>query len=352
MGFVPGEGEARDVTIGSATASTLTASNGSSYRISSGAVVLSGSETYDYSTSGYLQLNSRAGSSVRLFADDTGAIRYLYLSSGTTSASQAAVADTSSAASSLARALGISGRSYAITKNGAAASSGDLAEYDVAYYDAATGTMRASDYKVTGYISAASPNVTAAETITVAGCEFPVLESAWESLAGFRIGDAVTLLLTDDGKVAGACAPSEVRADMVGILSEDGRSVTLCDSGVTITASTIDYEEDMLGSLVWVSSSSSATLRCTAPLLQGKARRGPDGEHLRQPGACPRLPDLRVGRLRLCLRPGGEPGLRLRRLLLHRLDGYHLLRLRLLLPDQQRRAGGSDPAGQRHRRLL
>ena len=274
VGFLPDGSEARDVTIGSATASTLTASDGSSYRISSGAVVLSGGESYEYSASGYLQLNGRAGSTVRLFADDTGAIRYLYLSGGTTSASQAAVADTSSAASSLARALGISGRSYAITKNGAAADSGDLAEYDVAYYDAATGTMRTSDYKVTGYISAASPNVTAAETITVAGCEFPVLESAWESLEGFRIGDTVTLLLTDDGKVAGACAPKEAWADMVGILSENGRSVTLCDSGVTLTASQVDYDEDMLGSLVRVSSSGSAALRCSAP--SANARYGVD----------------------------------------------------------------------------
>ena len=270
VGFLPDGGEALDITIGSATASTLTASNGASYRISSGAVVLSGGESYEYSASGYLQLSSRAGASVRLFADDTGAIRYLYLAGGTTSASQAAVAETASAASSLARALGISGRSYAITKNGAAADSGDLAEYDVAYYDAATATMRASDYKVTGYISAASPNVTAAETITVAGCEFPVLESAWESLAGFRVGDAVTLLLTDDGKAAGARAPKEVRADMVGVLSEDGRSVTLCDSGVTLTGSQVDYEEDMLGSLVRVSSASGSVLRCSAPLSNSR----------------------------------------------------------------------------------
>ena len=274
VGFLPDGGETLDVTIGSATASTLTASDGTSYRVSSGAVVLSGGETYEYSASGYLQLNGRGGSTVRLFADETGAIRYLYLAGGTTSASQAAVADTSSAASSLVRALGISGRSYTITKNGAAADSGDLAEYDVAYYDAATGTMRASDYKVTGYISAASPYVTAAETITVAGCVFQVLESAWESLGGFRIGDTVTLLLTDDGKAAWACSPSEIRAEMVGILSEDGRSVSLCDSGVTLTASQVDYNEEMLGSLVRVSSSSSSTLRCSAP--SASARYGVD----------------------------------------------------------------------------
>lgn len=264
-GFIPGGGEAWDVTIGSATASTLTAADGTGYRIASGAVVLSGGERYPYSTSGYLQLSSRAGSTVRLFADDSGAVRYLCLSGGTSSASQAAVADTSSPASSLARALGISGRTYSITKNGAAADSGDLAEYDAAYYDAATATLRVSDYKVTGYISGASPNVTAAETVTVAGCAFSVLESAWDSLAGFRIGDPVTLLLTDDGKVAGACAPSEVRADMVGVLAEDGRSVTLSDSGVTLTAADMDYDEDMLGGLVQVTCSNASTLRCSKP---------------------------------------------------------------------------------------
>lgn len=44
---------------------------------------LSAGEAYDYSTSGYLQLEGRAGTTVRLFADDSGAIRYLYLSGGT-----------------------------------------------------------------------------------------------------------------------------------------------------------------------------------------------------------------------------------------------------------------------------
>ena len=268
-GFIPGDGEVRDVTIGSATASTLTAADGASYRISSGAVVLSGGDAYEYSASGYLQLNSRAGATVRLFSDSTGAIRYLYLSGGTTSASQAAVADTSAAASSLARTLGISGRTYAITKNGAAAESGDLAEYDTAYYDAATNTLRASDYKVTGYISGASPNVTAAETLTVAGYDFPVLESAWDDLGGLRVGERVTLLLTDDGKVAGVCAPSEVQADMVGILAEDGRSVTLSGSGITLTASSVDYDEDMLGSLVQVACTKASTLKCTQPSSAG-----------------------------------------------------------------------------------
>lgn len=263
-GFVPESEQVADLTIGSATAAALTDASGVSYRISSGAVVLSGGSAYPYSTSGYLQLSAWTGKTVRLFYDDSGAVAYLYLTGGTSASSQAAVASTTSAESSLARALGISGKSYAITKNGVAADSGDLARYDVGYYDAATGTLRVSDYRVSGYLAAASPSLTAAETVTLAGCTFDVLESAWDTLGDFKLGDKVTLLLTDDGKVAAACAASKLSADMVGVLAADGKSVTLSGSGVTLTADTMSYSEAALGGLVTVSASSASTLRCTA----------------------------------------------------------------------------------------
>lgn len=263
-GFVPESAETTDLTIGSATASTLTDRSGVSYRISSGAVVLSGGSTYPYSTSGYLQLSAKGGKTVRLFYDDSGAVMYLYLAGGTGTSSEAAVASTTSAESSLARALGISGLSYTITKNGVATDGDALARYDVGYYDAATGTLRASDYRVTGYIAAASPSLAAAETITVAGCTFDVLECAWDTLGEFQLGDKVTLLLTDDGKVAAACSPSELSADMVGVLSADGKSVTLTGSGITLTADTVSSSETALGGLVTVRASSATTLSCSA----------------------------------------------------------------------------------------
>ena len=262
-GFLPEDGGYLDLTIGSATASTLTSSAGTSYRISSGAVVISSGETYDYSTSGYLQLNSRRGNTVRLYYADDGSVAYLYLSGGTASSSEAVVA-TASSASSIARALGISGSSYAITKNGAAAESGDAAAYDVGYYDAATGTLRLSDYRVSGYLSAASPSVTAATTVTLAGYTFDVLECAWNTLGELELGDKVTLLLTDDCKVAAAYPASEVSAEMVGVLSEDGRSVTLSGSGITLTADTISCDADQWGTLVTVSAASASRLRCSS----------------------------------------------------------------------------------------
>lgn len=263
-GFVPESEQVSDLTIGSATAAALTDASGVSYRISSGAIVLSGGSAYPYSTSGYLQLDAKKGKTVRLFYDDNGAVTYLYLSGGTTASSQAAVASTTSAESSLSRALDISGMRYTITKNGVAADSNDLAQYDVGYYDSAAGTLRVSDYRVSGYLSAASPSLTAAETLTLAGYTFTVLESAWETLGSFELGDKVTLLLTDDGKVAAAYAASKLSADMVGILAEDGRSVTLTGSGITLSADTVSYDEADLGGLVTVSASSASTLRCTA----------------------------------------------------------------------------------------
>ena len=79
VGFVPESIASKDVIIGSAKAPSLTAADGTSYRISSGATVIAAGETYPYTTSGYLQLNARSGSTVRLFYDDSGVISHLYL---------------------------------------------------------------------------------------------------------------------------------------------------------------------------------------------------------------------------------------------------------------------------------
>ncbi len=271
MGFVPESESFKDVKISEATASTLSAQDGSSYRISSGANVTAGGEVYPYATSGYLQLAGKVGKTVRLYYDDNGAITHLYLTGGTAVSSAAAVAASTAAEGSLARALGISGTSYAITKNGAQTDASALARYDVGYYDAASATLRVSDYRVSGFISAASPSLAAAETVTVAGNTFTVLESAWDTLGKFTVGKKVTLLLTDDNKVAAAYSPTEVNADMLGVLSKDGKSVTLVGSGVKITAGTVSCEESALGGLVTVTTESADKIRCTAVQLKGQA---------------------------------------------------------------------------------
>ena len=259
-GFVPESTDYLDLKISSATATTLTASSGTSYRISAGAKVIAAGEVYPYASTGYLQLNNRSGKTVRLFYDGSGAVSYLYLTGGTSSSSQAVVASSSSA-SSLAHSLGIASSGYRITKNGVSAGADDIAQNDVAYYDAASGTLRVSDYRVTGFIESASPSVSAATSITVAGCTFEVLESARDTLSDFQIGSRVTLLLTDDNKVA--AVSSSLSAEMLGVLSADGRSVTLTGSGAVLSAQTMSYDPSALGSLVRVSASSVSTLSCS-----------------------------------------------------------------------------------------
>lgn len=265
IGFVPSGNAFADVKVSAAKASGITSASGETYRIAGGAQVIYNGSLYAYGSSGYLQVNGQAGKSVRLFYGDDGAVSYVYISSGTSaSGTEAVVAATKTAGSELVRRLGLSGIGVSITKNGAPAAEGDLAQYDTAYYDAAAKTLRASDYRVSGYIEAASPSVGAAETIVVAGCTLDVLECAWDSLEAYSPGSRVTLLLTDDCKVAAAYPASSPATEMTGVLSEDGGSVTLCGSGLVLTASTVSASAALQGSLVKVEAASKSALTCSA----------------------------------------------------------------------------------------
>ena len=236
VGFLPDGDGYKNITVSSATASGITTKGGETIRVTGGAAVISGGSVYRYNATGYLEVDRQSGKSVRLYYDDNGAVSHIYIAAGAASGDTvAAVALTHTSASELARVLGIPGTGYNVVKNGAPADKSDLAQYDVAYFDAATGTMYASDYKITGVISSASPSVGAAASITIGGTELDVLECAWETLSLFKLGDNVTLLLTDDNKVAAAYAPSTVRAPMLGVLAADGNSVTLCGSGITLS---------------------------------------------------------------------------------------------------------------------
>ena len=122
----------------------------------------------------------------------------------------------------------------------------------MAYFDSTSRTLCVSDYRISACIESASPTLDAAQTITVAGCTLSVLEAAWESLGQFKLGDKVTLLLTDDLKVAAALPVSQLSTDMLGILSTDGSHVTLCSSGLVLSAKEVDADEHLWGTLVRV----------------------------------------------------------------------------------------------------
>ena len=263
LGFMPSSTRMEDVVVSSAKASGVTDAAGTVHRISGSAVTIIGDDLYTWNDTGYMQVNSRPGKTARLYYNDDGSVCYVYLFTGRADAdTQAIVAQTNSTASELIRKLGVTAP-YTITKNGVTAQAGDLARYDTAYYDKTARTLCVSDYQLTGYIEAASPTLDAAQTITVSGCMVPVLECAWDSLSALSLGDRVTLFLTDDCQAAAATTDRTAAADTVGVLSTDGRSITLCSSGLVITSSDVEAEEKLYGRLVRVTASEDE-LRCYA----------------------------------------------------------------------------------------
>ena len=253
LGFMPGSTEMKDITISTAKASGITDTAGITHRITGSTITIVGDDLYTWNNTGYIQVNALSGRTARLFYNEDGAVSYVYVSTGATKADSAvAIAQTADANAELARKLGVTAP-YLITKNGSAADTTDLSKYDVAYFDTASRTLCVSDRRISGYIEAASPMLDGAQTITLSGCTIPVLEAAWNSLGQFNLGDKVTLLLTDDNKVAAAFPESLVSADMLGILSTDGSCVALYGSGLVISAPKIEADARLRGTLVRVS---------------------------------------------------------------------------------------------------
>lgn len=252
LGFMPDSTELKDIIIASAKASGITDAAGLTHRITGSTVTIVGDELHTWNDTGYIQANALPGRPARLYCDDDGTIRYVYVARGTTDTdTSVAVAQTDSTAAELARKLGVSDY-YSITKNGSPAQPDALAKYDTAYFDAASRTLCVSDYRITGFLEEASPGLNAAERVTVSGCTIPVLEAAWDSLEQFRLGDKVTLLLTDDKKVASVLPATQLHADTLGILSRDGRSISLIPSGLVISAPRVEAKENLRGTLVTV----------------------------------------------------------------------------------------------------
>lgn len=248
VGFMPSSTRTRDVVISQAKASGITDPTGAVHKITGSAATIIGEELYSWNTNGYLQANSHKDKTARLFYDDEGSVSYVYIGAGTATASTASTyAQTTSPVTEFVHSLGITGN-YAITKNGAPANAGDLAKYDTAYFDSTSRTLCVSDHTITGYLQTAFPALDGAETVTIAGCTIPVLESAWDTLGRYKLGDKVTLLLSDNGKVVAAVAPQS--GEMLGVLSTDGTSITLCGSGLVITAPELEADTRLAGTLV------------------------------------------------------------------------------------------------------
>jgi len=128
--------------------------------------------------------------------------------------------------------------------------------------NAKTTKQAAIGYMVQGYISAASPSVSAATTITVAGYTFNVSSSGRSALSGYKVGSKVTLILGADLKVEDVKS-SSYSCEMIGVLSSDKKSITLAGSGIKLSATNIKGDTSLSGSLVSISMTAMDTISCS-----------------------------------------------------------------------------------------
>lgn len=151
---------------------------------------------------------------------------------------------------------------YTVYRNGVLSSVSALRKNDVVTYDAVSNTVYACDTRVTVYYESCEPSPGAPVSIKVlGGTQFDVLPTAQQSLASFKPGKTMTLLLTSDGSVAGAVENDySARGNAIGIVS-DGKVQLLCGSTtipLTLTGITVDEKNE--GKLVSISASSKTSV--------------------------------------------------------------------------------------------
>ncbi|MBQ5928983.1 MAG: hypothetical protein IIW96_07435, partial [Oscillibacter sp.] len=139
---------------------------------------------------------------------------------------------------------------YTIYKNGVKAGVSDLRKGDVATYSAATHSIRVCDTRVSVYYEECSPSPKEPMEISVlGGVKLNVLSSAMDSVAKYKPGSTMTLLLTEDGQVAGVAKGMDANA--IGIVA-GGQVQLLCGSN-RIALGAVSNAEDFEGMIVALS---------------------------------------------------------------------------------------------------
>jgi hypothetical protein len=189
-------------------------------------------EVLAYTTSednkyGDMFMNIAVGARVTFFYSPDGKIDGVYIN--TSKADGAVVAGMNGTISSFSWLTG-GDTGYSVLKNGAPATLSDIRQYDVITYDKSARVLNVTDFRLTGCYESCWPNLTSPSKVTVMGHEFPVLSTAIESMAQYKLGQVVTLLLTADGQVAGTASGISGSA-AVGIVKTD---ITASKATVTL----------------------------------------------------------------------------------------------------------------------
>ena len=224
--FLPdARGESRVIYVSKIEGYQITDRSGTKYTVTSGTPVFhQGAETSWSEAKSWIN----PGASLTLYLGTAGNVEYIFVGGGDNSTEAVIVYERGSTKGFDSLAGGVSG--YKVYKNGCRANAGDMRPYDVATYASSTNTIRVCDTRLTGYYESCTPSPTEPTSIRVLGHDFDVLTTAQASLAKFRPGSQITLLLTEDNKVAGAVSSGTAGANgnAIGIAtSVSGTSATV-----------------------------------------------------------------------------------------------------------------------------
>lgn len=235
VAFVPRSGTSQKViNVTSTEATYLIASGGDKITVEPDTTVYQNGKTTTWREA---YLNVTPGSAAVFHYGANGKLSHVFFGSAAVDSITAMVARTAPTGGTNPFAAMASGGNYTMFKNGIAAAAGDIRQYDVATYDPGTRVIRICDMKLTGIYENASPSVAAPTSITLMGHAFPVLSSARNDLAAFKVGDRITLLLTADNQVAGVVSANVVQGDAVGVatVSDNGyATVKLLQNGLEV----------------------------------------------------------------------------------------------------------------------
>ena len=193
------------------------------------------------------QENIHAGDSVTLYLDAKGQVVCMLHREAAVLNSFVVVRGTPSAA--MFAALTGTERGYSIQKNGKPAAMSDIKEYDVATYDPTAKVLYVCDVRLRCVYEGASPSPAAPSEhiIAAGGNEFTVLDDAVNSFAGRKIGDTITLMFTQDGRVAGLYSASDNAShNAIGVLSGDGFRMLYCNLTLNASAASVNNESAVL----------------------------------------------------------------------------------------------------------
>ena len=128
----------------------------------------------------------------------------------------------------------------AVYRNGEAATSAELNEYDVYYYSENARTVWIYTRKAAGRITAVAPSASAPTSVTVAGTEYTIGSSqaatVLSSLNGGGVGQVVTLLLGMNNEVVRVLAGEAADQVFYGVVQNSARSL-IEDDGADVRQS-------------------------------------------------------------------------------------------------------------------